>query len=133
MCTNVTLRANTIFKILDIAGRCENQCDTLWPFVVCIVFVFMFLYTPITLVPPAVFRTFDSDDKPFEVALQTMLMRLLGTIPAPIIIGNIIDQTCVVWQDFDGQRGSCYMYDNDALVRAFLVFRMFLRLIIYNL
>jgi len=59
------------------------------------------------LVPPAVFRTFESDDKPYQVALQTMLTRLLGTIPAPIIIGNLIDQTCVVWQNYEnGERGS---------------------------
>ena len=34
-----------------------------------------------SLVPTAVFRTFESEDKSFQMAIQTMFLRLFGTIP----------------------------------------------------
>ena len=95
------------------------------PLVVCFIFVFFLLYTPYTFAPPAVFRTFDSDDKAFQAALGTMFLRLFGTIPAPILVGKVIDATCVVWQDYGGERGSCLVYDNVAMVNAFLTFRKY--------
>ena len=93
------------------------------PLVICFIFAFFLLYTTFAFVPPALFRTFDSDDKAFQAALGTMFLRLFGTIPAPILVGKVIDATCVVWQDYDGERGSCLVYDNVAMVKAFLTFR----------
>ena len=68
-------------------------------------------------------RTVSSDDKPLALAMQTLFLRVFGTIPAPVIIGTLIDQTCEVWQETESGTGSCFLYDNEKLVLAFLGFR----------
>jgi len=56
--------------------------------------------------------------------LNLILNRLLGAIPAPIVVGAIIDDACVVWgENEDGSQGSCLIYDNRGLVRAFTIMR----------
>ena len=32
-------------------------------------------------------------------------------IPAPIMFGNTIDSTCLLWKEHCGQQGGCLMYD----------------------
>lgn len=120
---------NTTFLECDCAsgislanGKCENDCSTIVPLTVCFIFVFFLIYVPMPLVPTAVLRTFDSEDKSFQMAVQTMFMRLFGTIPGPVIIGRLIDGTCVVWQEINGEKGACFLYDNDQLAKAFIIF-----------
>lgn len=106
--------------------RCETDCDTLWPFVTCFVFVFAFLYTPLPLAPSAVMRSVPQRLKSFQMSLQLLLVRIFGSIPGPILMGMFIDQSCVLWQvDQDGNRGSCFVYDNRKMVEAFCYFRKF--------
>lgn len=41
-----------------------------------------------------------------------MIFRLLGYIPAPILFGNLIDSTCLLWRTSCGNRGGrCLLYD----------------------
>ena len=35
-----------------------------------------------------------------------------GTIPGPIIVGAVIDLSCILWEDNCGEKGSCWVYDN---------------------
>ena len=104
--------------------RCDTDCNTLWPFVTCFVFVFAFLYTPLPLAPSAVMRSVPQRLKSFQMSLQLLLVRIFGSIPGPILMGMFIDQSCVLWQvDQDGNRGSCFVYDNRKMVEAFCYFR----------
>ena len=80
-------------------------------------------YFPSELKSKTLIRTVSSDDKPLALAIQTLFLRVFGTIPAPIIIGTLIDQTCEVWQETESGKGSCFVYDNEKLVLAFLGFR----------
>lgn len=44
-----------------------------------------------------------------------------GTIPAPILFGWLIDQSCMLWQDScDDQHGSCLFYNNEIMSRNIL-------------
>ena len=70
-------------------------------------------------------RTIPSENKSLALAVQTLLLKLMGGVPAPIIIGTLIDKTCAVWQETESGTGSCFVYDNEKLVQAFLGFRMF--------
>ena len=55
-----------------------------------------------------------------------ILNRLLGAIPAPIIIGAMIDDACLVWsENDDGSQGNCFIYDNKGLVRAYTIIRLY--------
>lgn len=38
---------------------------------------------------------------------------VIGTIPAPILFGTLIDKTCQSWQETcQRSRGACFIYDN---------------------
>ena len=56
------------------------------------------------------------DQRSFALGIQWIKVRLFGTIPAPMIFGKLIDDTCVLWQetcDEDGIGvGACLVYDN---------------------
>ena len=39
------------------------------------------------------------DQRSYAIALQWDLIRLLGTIPGPILFGHLIDKTCVLWDN----------------------------------
>ena len=44
-----------------------------------------------------------------------MLFRVLGGIPGPIIVGALFDASCLYWQEECGDRGNCWVYDNNNL------------------
>ena len=44
-----------------------------------------------------------------------MFFRVLGSIPGPIIFGALFDGSCLYWQEECGDRGNCWVYDNDDL------------------
>lgn len=44
--------------------------------------------------------------------MQFVIFRAFGYIPAPILFGNLIDSTCLLWKSTCGeQRGRCLLYD----------------------
>ena len=44
-----------------------------------------------------------------------MFIRTLGSIPGPIIFGALFDASCVYWQEECGDRGNCWVYENEDL------------------
>jgi len=44
-----------------------------------------------------------------------VFFRVLGSIPAPIIVGALYDSSCLFWQEECGDRGNCWVYDNNDL------------------
>ena len=74
----------------------------------------------------AVMRSVPQRLKSFQMSLQLLLVRIFGSIPGPILMGMFIDRSCVLWQvDEDGNKGSCFVYDNRKMVEAFCYFRKF--------
>lgn len=45
-------------------------------------------------------------------------MRVVGQIPLPIILGKILDLSCIVWGEECGQCGACKMYDGPSMARS---------------
>ena len=57
-----------------------------------------------------------------------LFLRLLGTIPGPVIFGYLIDNTCLLWQEQEcpsldqvSGGGSCRLYDNHGMSTAMMV------------
>ena len=44
-----------------------------------------------------------------------MFFRALGSIPGPLIYGALFDASCVYWQEECGDRGNCWVYENEDL------------------
>nr|XP_045743139.1 solute carrier organic anion transporter family member 4C1 [Mirounga angustirostris] len=95
------------------AGKCENRCAKLPVFLgiffATIIFTFM-AGTPITV---SILRCVHYRQRSLALGIQFMLLRLLGTIPGPIIFGVTIDSTCILWDINEcGTKGACWIYNN---------------------
>ncbi|XP_048187395.1 solute carrier organic anion transporter family member 4C1 [Perognathus longimembris pacificus] len=95
------------------AGKCATQCTNLPIFLgiffITVIFTFM-AGTPITV---SILRCVNHRQRSLALGIQFMLLRLLGTIPGPIIFGVTIDSTCILWDVNEcGTRGACWVYDN---------------------
>lgn len=57
-------------------------------------------------------RCVHDNQRSFALGIQWIKVRILGTIPAPMIFGTLIDNTCILWQESCDDAGNCLVYDN---------------------
>ncbi|KAG9345643.1 hypothetical protein JZ751_008787 [Albula glossodonta] len=68
-----------------------------------------------------IIRCITAELKSLALGIQTLVMRTLGGIPAPVYFGALIDSTCLKWGlNKCGGRGACRMYDADMYRVIFL-------------
>ena len=61
-------------------------------------------------------RSVSDVDKSLAIGLATALMSIFAFIPAPILFGAVVDQTCLIWEEKPcGGKGNCLFYDTDKL------------------
>ena len=60
-------------------------------------------------------RCISDEQRTLALGVQSVFMRALGYIPSPIIVGALFDSSCLYWQEDCGDRGNCWVYDNDDL------------------
>ncbi|CAD5121283.1 DgyrCDS9814 [Dimorphilus gyrociliatus] len=98
-------------------GRCQNTCYFLkifLPIIACLLFL-----TFITSIPAlsGTLRCVVEETKSFALGIQWMIVRCLGTIPAPIILGNVFDSKCQYWKKDCGLKKNCFIYQNWGMAR----------------
>ena len=80
-----------------------------------------------------IFRSVCPDQTSIALGFQTLIVRSLGTVPGPIFLGFIIDQTCLLWNDVDNgdciAKGSCKLYDNTAMSHYVLIVLLIWRIL----
>jgi len=81
----------------------------LMPFIACVNDIPAITVT-LRSVPPA--------QRSYAVGIQMDLVRILGSIPGPIVFGALLDQTCMLWNTKCGRRGHCLEYDHDELAQV---------------
>lgn len=94
------------------AGPCNSACRTIFPFLILL--FFMTFVVAVTQMPllMIVLRSVDEEERSFALGMQFVIFRLFGYIPAPILFGNLIDSTCLLWKSSCGERaGRCLLYD----------------------
>ncbi|KAL3088825.1 hypothetical protein niasHS_009117 [Heterodera schachtii] len=106
-------------------GFCESKCRGLFAFMVFFApFCFFTFAVGIALIT-VVLRTVDYDERSFALGIQWILVRVIGTIPAPVVFGWLFDFSCIR-QHLDpcsGEpHGSCMLYHNKSLADLFLAF-----------
>ncbi|XP_034253662.1 solute carrier organic anion transporter family member 4A1 [Thrips palmi] len=108
---------------------CTSSCDLLWVFIALafVTMLFTFLITMPALT--ATLRVVQDEQRSFALGIQWIKVRLLGTIPAPMIFGLLIDETCALWRHdpCDGG-GSCIAYDNLSMSRYMLALAVVVKL-----
>ena len=46
----------------------------------------------------ATLRSVQMENRSMAVGLQTMIARIFGSIPGPILFGHFLDNTCTLWR-----------------------------------
>ncbi|KAF5283451.1 hypothetical protein FQA39_LY04827 [Lamprigera yunnana] len=94
------------------AGPCNSSCHTIYPFLILL--FFMTFIVAVTQMPllMIVLRSVGEEERSFALGMQFVIFRLFGYIPAPILFGNLIDSTCLLWKNTCGATGGrCLLYD----------------------
>ena len=67
-------------------------------------------------------RCIADEQRSLALGIQSVFVRIFGSIPGPIVMGAIFDSSCAFWQEECGDRGNCYVLDNEDLsLRLFLI------------
>jgi solute carrier organic anion transporter family, member 4A len=101
---------------------CESKCSYLGMFVVLCFFVMFFTFLATMPALSATLRCVDDKMRSFALGVQWIVVRIFGTIPAPILFGRLIDESCILWQESCGNdSGACLLYDNKVMSRHMLL------------
>ncbi|XP_077990641.1 solute carrier organic anion transporter family member 4C1-like [Glandiceps talaboti] len=104
-----------------IAGKCHEDC---WQLPLFIVVFFIIMLCGFMMMAPMTILTLRcvlSSQRAYALGISSIFYRLLGSVPGPIVIGILIDSSCLIWQEVCDNTGSCWIYDNDQFGLKFTV------------
>ncbi|XP_049525064.1 solute carrier organic anion transporter family member 4A1 [Dermacentor silvarum] len=95
---------------------CDADCGLVFIYAAAIFVALFFTFLLVVPALTALLRSLDEDIKATGIGVNYVLIRLLGTIPGPIVFGYLIDRSCILWQSTcSGKRGACAIYENSAM------------------
>ncbi|XP_045584744.2 solute carrier organic anion transporter family member 74D isoform X1 [Procambarus clarkii] len=98
-----------------IQGYCPDSCNTFIYYILIQIFMDgAFSLGKIGSVL-AYLRAVADEDKGLAIGIVEVSLALFGFIPAPVIMGAIIDSSCVIWNISCGKSGNCWLYDLNKL------------------
>ncbi|CAB3239506.1 unnamed protein product [Arctia plantaginis] len=103
-----------------INSICVTDCPYLWVFVTLSFCVMLFTFLATMPALSATLRCVREDQRSFALGIQWIKVRLLGTIPAPLLFGFLIDLSCSLWSTSCDKTGACLQYDNYNMSRYML-------------
>ncbi|KAM9330944.1 solute carrier organic anion transporter family member 4C1 [Gastrophryne carolinensis] len=99
-----------------IPGKCASTCKNLIIFMVFFFFVVVTTFMTATPITMAILRCVPDKQRSFALGVQWSLIRLLGSIPGPIVFGVVIDGSCILWNLNEcGLKGACWVYNNPSI------------------
>ncbi|KAL3873616.1 hypothetical protein ACJMK2_036712 [Sinanodonta woodiana] len=105
-----------------VSGRCDDGCTNLRILAPFLFFMLLSVLTSTTPVSMATLRCVDDDIQPIALGMQWSILRLLGSIPGPVLIGTVLDKACLIWRGGScGSQGFCMLYSHDKLSRGVLL------------
>ncbi|KAL4713814.1 hypothetical protein ACJJTC_015468 [Scirpophaga incertulas] len=120
-CVDVSTAGNNVSLPYEaINSVCPSECPYLWLFVALSFLVMLFTFLATMPALSATLRCVREDQRSFALGIQWIKVRLLGTIPAPLLFGFLIDLSCSLWDTSCGMSGACLLYDNVNMSRYML-------------
>uniref|UniRef100_A0A8C8VKP4 Solute carrier organic anion transporter family member n=1 Tax=Pelusios castaneus TaxID=367368 RepID=A0A8C8VKP4_9SAUR len=99
-----------------LAGKCQTQCTFLPLFLGFFFFAVVFTFMAVTPTTVAILRCVPDKQRSFALGVQSVFLRLIGTIPGPILFGVAIDSSCTLWDVNNCDiKGACWVYDNSKM------------------
>ncbi|XP_037514749.2 solute carrier organic anion transporter family member 4A1-like [Rhipicephalus sanguineus] len=95
---------------------CAADCGLIVVYAAAIFIALFFTFLLIVPALTALLRALDEDIKSTGIGVNYVAIRILGTIPGPILFGHLIDRSCVLWEGTcSGGSGACAIYENSAM------------------
>ncbi|GAU99665.1 hypothetical protein RvY_10627-2 [Ramazzottius varieornatus] len=96
------------------AGFCRTLCTNFYVYMTVMFILKAIGAFPLSGTIMLTFRLVEPELKSMANAVSALLMSAFGYFPAPILMGAIIDSTCILWKERAcGEKGSCLLYDTD--------------------
>ncbi|XP_065830709.1 solute carrier organic anion transporter family member 4C1-like [Oscarella lobularis] len=104
------------------SGSCdpEGGCPWLIPFCVFTALAIFIIFGGGALYVNVLIRCVAKPDRSLGLGIHRMFSHC-GFIVGPILIGAVIDLSCVLWSSNCGRRGSCWVYDNEKMAYYVLI------------
>ncbi|XP_013775144.1 solute carrier organic anion transporter family member 4A1-like [Limulus polyphemus] len=125
---NETIKDSTVV-IQAVREKCPNSCTLMPLFLVMIFFAMLFTFLVSMPSLSATLRCVAESQKSFALGIQWITVRLLGTIPGPVLFGSLIDLSCDVWQEDCSGQGACLVYDNKRMNIHLLIITCVLKIL----
>ncbi|KAM3940652.1 solute carrier organic anion transporter family member 4C1-like [Leptodactylus fuscus] len=112
----ITQRSLSLNASDALPGKCASSCDKLILFMAFFFFVVVTTFMTATPVTMAIIRCVPDKQRSFALGVQWSFIRLLGSIPGPIVFGVVIDSSCILWNLSEcGAKGACWTYNNSSI------------------
>ncbi|XP_065283051.1 solute carrier organic anion transporter family member 4A1-like isoform X1 [Dermacentor albipictus] len=112
----------TVYDFDATRLKCSTNCNLL---VTYMVFIFICVFFSFFCAAPSItimMRCVEEKERAVGLAVKCVSVRLFGNIPAPLVLGSVIDHSCVMWQEMCNERGACLLYNNKFLALSMLEF-----------
>ena len=96
-------------------GRCTSGCWQLYlaaPVLFVALLCVLVTTTPSTM---ATLRIVPAELKPFALGINWTILRLLGTIPSPPLVGKVVDDACLIWDRAPDGTSFCALYSKSQM------------------
>ncbi|MBN3310729.1 SO4C1 protein, partial [Amia calva] len=103
-------------------GKCDTECNMKAAFTGLSLLFAIFTFMAATPNTTATLRCVPLTQRSFALGVQWVFIRLLGTIPGPMILGAAIDHTCILWNiNSCGDKGACWSYNNTRMAYSLAI------------
>lgn len=119
-----------------IEGRCSTNCNYLPLLAIILICTAFTIFLGTSPSSTAIVRSVTPGQRSLAMGISMTLLRVVGTIPGPIVYGALLDRSCTLWRQNCGERGSCLLYDHWWMSRYVLMLTtgfVFLSCICFNL
>ncbi|PAV55622.1 hypothetical protein WR25_09946 [Diploscapter pachys] len=113
-------------------GVCESKCRGLLGFLILFAPLSFCTFAVAVPIVSVILRTVDYNERSFALGIQWILVRVIGTIPAPVLFGWMFDVSCIKYQSESNcnnpanpataDSGNCLLYSNRLLADLFMTF-----------
>lgn len=119
---NCTTVYSNSYGMLNEATATKGKCEALdrsnigpTLLVICLAVFFIFILAqPST---QASLRCVPFELRSYAIGVQWFILRISGIVPLSMLMGKVMDLSCVVWSVQHGEIGSCKVYDNQAMTK----------------
>ncbi|XP_067682041.1 solute carrier organic anion transporter family member 4C1-like [Haliotis asinina] len=96
------------------AGKCTTDCWQVYLAMPCLFLVYILIITCATFSSFTTLRCVEQDLQAFALSIKMILMAVIGSIPASVVVGVVVDSACELWGGTEGAQ-FCQLYNKEAL------------------